>query len=460
MTAFLLNCVSCAAQPAPTASPAPAGFDNQTNGFEPQAAFDDDLKNFESVESVKDGLGPVYNSTSCVSCHQNPVTGGPSQVAVLRAGHYDRLKRQFVEPPGGSLIFQRAIDASIQAGVSPGNEIRTLRMATNVLGNGFIECIADDDIRKVQLAQPKGMRGAIVLVPVAVAPAAGGGFTFGERVGRFGWKCQDASLLNFSAGAYINEMGITSPLQPKENSSVGRDVTPFDTVADPEDQAAADHPFGKDVEAFTRFMRSTKAPPTDPKPLDPAAVERGKALFMNNERTGCAICHVPDWTTMAAGTTVADFSVPDALGNKVIRPFTDLMLHDVNTGDGIVQTQHAQRPPRGCENTKYAKIEEGPNVHRALNDMFQYHEDDAAKGDNRSKRRVFKSSLVSTAHMIRTAPLWGLRTRPQLMHDGLSLTVDEAIRRHGNQAHESKHNYVYDLTEAERNDLLIFLGSL
>src|SRR5262245_18236877 len=65
---------------------APTGFDNSTNRFEGQDVFDKDLQKFEEVEATPDGLGPVYNATSCVSCHQNPVTGSSCQVAELRAG--------------------------------------------------------------------------------------------------------------------------------------------------------------------------------------------------------------------------------------------------------------------------------------------------------------------------------------------------------------------------------------
>src|SRR5262249_6380186 len=67
---------------------APTGFNNSTNGFEAQEAFDKDRETFEEVEAISDGLGPVYNATSCVSCHQNPVTGSSSQIAELRAGHH------------------------------------------------------------------------------------------------------------------------------------------------------------------------------------------------------------------------------------------------------------------------------------------------------------------------------------------------------------------------------------
>ena len=80
------------------------------------------------------------------------------------------------------------------------------------------------------------------------------------RIGRFGWKSQHASLESFAADAYLNEMGITSPLLPDENTSLGRFVgfgTPYDPVPDPEDD-------GVDVRAFANFMRATKAPPRGP----------------------------------------------------------------------------------------------------------------------------------------------------------------------------------------------------
>src|SRR5689334_14915328 len=97
------------------ADEAAAGFDDQSNGAESQKDFEKFRDAFQEVDTdtAEDGLGPVFNGTSCVSCHQNPIVGGPSQVSVIRAGHFDPIKNIFVEPPGGSLIFQRAIDASI-----------------------------------------------------------------------------------------------------------------------------------------------------------------------------------------------------------------------------------------------------------------------------------------------------------------------------------------------------------
>ena len=93
-----------------SASEAPAGFDNQTNGFTTQAVFDANKEEFEQRETAEDGLGPVYNAQSCAECHANPVAGAASQVSAFRAGHFNGS--QFVDHPGGSLIANRAIDAA------------------------------------------------------------------------------------------------------------------------------------------------------------------------------------------------------------------------------------------------------------------------------------------------------------------------------------------------------------
>jgi hypothetical protein len=149
--------------------------------------------------------------------------------------------------------------------------------------------------------QPEAMSGTAVKVPVLEAGSK-------ARIGRFGWKGQHASLESFSADAYLNEMGITTPLFPEENTSNDRFVgygSDYDPVPDPEDD-------GVDVVAFANFMRATKAPPRGPVNDDVLA---GDALF--NE-IGCAICHTPSITTAPPGTKIngGAFTVPDALGNK------------------------------------------------------------------------------------------------------------------------------------------------
>jgi CxxC motif-containing protein (DUF1111 family) len=475
--------VSLEDQAMPTPVEAPTGFNNTTNGFEGQDTFDKDRQKFEEVEAISDGLGPVYNATSCVSCHQNPVSGSSSQIAELRAGHHepdpdDPKKVIFVESPGGSLIHQRAIDAAIQEHVLPEETVRTLRMSTNILGNGFVEVIPDLDILKLRAGQPKGMKGLAVAVPVVVTGKQGVGgnfdFVFVERIGRFGWKCQEASLVNFSAGAYLNEMGITNPLNPKEDLSNGRVVSQFDQVPDPEDKVDPkdpdnqDHPFGDDVKAFTRFLRSTKAPPRDFSLAATKDVQEGEKLFRNNEELGCAICHHPDFTMPKAGTPIQALfagdksspgsdlgTVPRALGDKIIHPFSDFMLHDIGTGDGIAQTQHAQRPARGTERLQRAPA-------KTLS------QEGVARVQARPRtgaRRILSDEPgldQRTINMIRTAPLWGLRVRPQLLHDGSALTIDEAIRRHKGQAEEVTKKYLRLVVEhpEQARQLIAFLESL
>src|SRR5262249_56495787 len=135
----------------------------------------------------------------------------------------------FTDPPGGSLNNDRAIDASIQERVAGADNVIALRSSLNTLGDGFIEALPDSFFNNTRTAQPSGMKGTIINVPVSDGPA---GTT---RIARFGWKNQHASLLSFSADAYLNEMGITSPLQPTENTSNGVSVAAFDPRADPGD---------------------------------------------------------------------------------------------------------------------------------------------------------------------------------------------------------------------------------
>jgi CxxC motif-containing protein (DUF1111 family) len=372
---------------------APTGFDNRTNGLTDQAMFEADLKVFEEIETIEDGLGPVYNARACAECHSNPVIGGNSQISELRVGYFD--EKRFIEHPGGSLIQQRAIDAAIQEHLLDGYDVRTFRMAPSVLGAGFIEAIPSQTLADLASKQPSlsdgRIAGQLIKVPVLEADQA-------LRAGRFGWKNQHASLISFAADAYLNEMGITSPLQPTENTSGGRSVEAFDEVPDPEDD-------GEDIEIFARFMRATKAPPRDDELAATPDARAGEQIF---QQIGCAICHVSTIVTATPGTVIngGAFTVPEALGNKIIHPFSDFLLHDVGTGDGIVQN--------GGQGTR---------------------------------------------NKIRTAPLWGLRTRPRFMHDGLSLTLTDAILRHAREALEVIDQY-RALSTTEKDQLLVFLQSL
>jgi len=399
------------AQAATTATPAPveapAAFDNATNGYLPQgppfedidedtvvplASFNDNRFIFEEAETIEDGLGPTYNAQGCRECHQNVVTGGASQIAEHRTG---RLQAgQFFESLGGSLVHSRAIRADIVERVAFQDTIRTLRISTNTLGAGFVEAIANSTLLALRSSQPFSMRGTAVSVPVLEASGQ-------LRISRFGWKSQHASLQSFSADAYLNEMGITTPTLPDENTSSGVYVgmgSGYDDVADPEDD-------GIDVIAFADFMRATKAPPRGPQT---STTRAGEALF---NQIGCAVCHTPAIVTASAGTVIngGAFVVPAALASKTIHPYSDFLLHDIGSGDGIPLLPGA--------------------------------------------------AYAGTASQIRTAPLWALRTRNRLMHDGLSFTQQDAIARHGGQAAGVRARF-QRLSAAEQAQLLAFLDSL
>ena len=378
---------------------APTGFDNQTNGCVDQATHDADRAVFEDVEGTADGLGPTFNGTSCAGCHSTPVTGGVSNVTELRAGHLDRdgnfvAATAFVnfgqEPiPNRSLINLNAICPAAQETLTNADPIRALRLTVNVLGDGYVDAIDDTTLQAIAANQPAGMRGTYLVLSEA-------GLT--NRVtGRFGWKDQHAGLLAFNSDAYLNEMGISNRLTPNQD-----DVThQCDTVPDPED--APDNIGDDDIVAFSRFIEATKAPPRDTALAATASAQAGSQLF---DQIGCSTCHVRTIVTAPPGQIRgADGPVPECLGNKTIHPFSDFLLHNIGTGDGIAQiSQH-------------------------------------------------------TRLRLRTAPLWGLRTHPAFMHDGGSPTILDAIQRHSGQA-ETVRTQFNNLSATQRDQVLTFLNSL
>jgi CxxC motif-containing protein (DUF1111 family) len=369
------------------AAEAPAGFDNSTNGHLSQKLFDEFRQTFEEEEEIEDGLGPVFNDVGCANCHSVPVTGGSSTTFETRAGSLLR-SGEFVEHPGGSLVHDNAISPEILERILPGED-HTLRGSLGVLGDGFVEAIADDTLVSISNNQPSDVRGLVIRVPVLEANGS-------SRVGRFGWKNQHASLRSFAADAYLNEMGITSPLQPSENSSDGKSVAAYDKVLDPEDD-------GEDIGKFAEFMRATKVPPRGP--ISAADDKAGQEIF---DRIGCGSCHVSTIVTAPVGTAINGntFHVPPALGNKTIHPYSDFLLHDIGTGDPIVQ-----------------------------------------------------NGGIATYDKVRTTPLWGLRTRGPFLHDGKSKTIVDAIRRHDGQAAKASAAF-NSLSKRDTDTLLTFLDSL
>jgi CxxC motif-containing protein (DUF1111 family) len=430
----VLVCAACTATatyapvpPAPAperVAEAPAAFDGLPNGMVDLATHRADQAAFDGQEEISSGLGPLYNAHSCRDCHENPVAGGASQVTELRAGHRTaqgefrfpevRIGGGTVVVTGRTLINDKAIcpgaefpDHDAQEHLPDLEDIRALRISISLLGDGYVEAVPDELLQAIarwQCGQSE--------VGVWGSDAGPGARVAGNGPRRtFGWKGQHASLLSFSADAYLNEMGVTSPLRPADVTSL------CDTVPDPED--GPDATGATDVDRFARFIRATKAPPRDARLAATPEARNGSTLF---ETIGCAVCHAPTLTTMPAGTPLfgGPYRVPQALGSRTIHPYSDYLMHDVGTGDGMVLAVPEHHGPQ------FMKMQ---------------------------------GSFAASANRMRTAPLWGLRTRSRLMHDGLSFTLREAIARHQGEAGSARKAFDA-LPQQSQEQLLAFLRSL
>src|SRR5258708_4808183 len=324
---------------------APAGFNTPSfnsaasvsNGDDEPAGdtFALDQQIFERNHQAKSdnpgetGLGPVYNGTACVTCHENPNTGGASQITELRVGHTG-ANGNFVNPTifinngqntitGRSIVNDRAICPEAQEHIPPTENIRALRAVLNTLGDGFVEAIDDQTLIAIAANQPglsEGkIHGEIVNAPVFEAPGQ-------TRVGRFGWKDQHGSLLSFAGDAYLNEMGVTSRLRPKDVTTVCK------TTTDPED--VPDTLGLADIDHFAQFIRATTVPPRDTALAATSSAQHGQHLF---QHLGCSTCHVPAIATAPVGTVFngGTFTVPPPVGNKGIPPYTHFLLHHILT---------------------------------------------------------------------------------------------------------------------------------
>ena len=427
---------------------AKTGFDDQSidQNFVSDFTHHQDQLTFDAVDFITDGLGPVYNAQSCRECHQNTVSGGISQVNELRAAIKTSDANTTTDPNvaikddagtlhlirNRSLINDRAIcpagkllftvlpdgtnfdhkDAQIQERVDnivdghgnpipPDQIVTTFRTSLNLMGDGLVEAVNSNDFQTVANNQPASMRGTLIAVKLL---EVSGDPVF--RIGRFGWKNQQASLLSFSSDAYLNEMGITNKFDP-DGLGPGIDVTDVcDDVPQPNHNDIEDEE--NDIDAFARFMRATKAPPRAPHcetcPSPDTQIAKGSQLFTEMK---CDVCHFRTFVTQPVGTWINGhtFQIPQGLGCRQFHPFGDFLLHDLGTVD----------------------ITQG----------------------------------LAPANRVRTPPLWGVRTRDRLMHDGQSLTFVDAIRRHHNQA-QASFDAFFDPArpDSDRAAVIAFLKSL
>lgn len=282
---------------------------------------------FEQVETVATGLGPVFNDTSCAACHASPAVGGDSEIVETRFGTLTDHRFDPLTPLGGSLVQSQGIgqiaSCDYAGEVVPVEATIVVHRKTQPLfGLGLVDNVPDAGFHRIAAHQRR------------VAPSTAGrahmvkDVTTGRvAVGRFGHKAQVPSLRHFAADAYLNEMGITNPFFPDENCPQGDcALLACDPLPDPEDA-------GADVEAFTRFMTLLGPPPRGP--ITPP-VQAGAEVFDN---LGCAVCHVP--TLKTGPHSIA------ALDHVTFQPFSDFLLHDMGSlGDGIEQGRASGREMR------------------------------------------------------------------------------------------------------------------
>ena len=344
------------------------------------------LEDFREIEEASEGLGPLFNGTGCASCHNVPVIGGGSPMTEMRAGARDADGAFRIV--GGTTLYQlfSIPDHRCQSQVPTEATVVARRMSIPLFGAGLIEAIPDETLLALEDPFDRDRDGISGRAAVITDVATGH-----RRVGRFGWKAQVATLLTFSGDAYTNEMGITNEVFPNEpygGISEAR-MRECDRVTDPED--LRDPRTGKraidNFEAFMKFLAPLpRGPITD-------EVRAGEQVF---NAIGCASCHVPALMTGPNASA--------ALGRKAVPLYSDLLLHDIGTGDGIAQ--------------------EG-----------------AQPGE------------------IRTPALWGLRFRRPLMHDGRAMTTAEAIRQHAGEAAGVMEQF-RRASDEMRRALFAFLDSL
>jgi CxxC motif-containing protein (DUF1111 family) len=345
------------------------------------------LDDFLEVEASEEGLGPAFNGTSCAVCHNIPTIGGAGTMAELRAGRRNASGQfETLDASGDTLFHMFSVPGhGCQPVLPEDTNVFARRVPIPLFGAGLVEAIPDETLLALEDPNDRNGDGVSGRAGLIVDVESGE-----RRVGRFGWKSQHATLIVFGADAYRNEMGITNDLFPHESAfGITADrMRLCDPFSDPED-VRDPRTRRRGIDNFASFMRFL-APVAREGPND--QIRAGEQVFA---AIGCATCHVP---TLETGPNANPL-----FHRKTVALFSDLLLHDVGTGDGI--KQGAAEP-----------------------------------------------------NEIRTPALWGLRLRRPLLHDG-SATLDEAIRRHAQEAELARRGFER-LSDIDRAALLAFLRSL
>ena len=389
--------------------------------------------NFMAQEEIDEGLGPIFNAEGCAVCHDAGAVGGASATRIER--RYGRFVNGLFDPlgnRGGSLrqlftvgpftgLNGQACNPPLEVEPAEATVHNVGRLTTPLFGLGLVDAMPDSFFTGMAASEPIATRGIANIVSTVLPNDRDVNQSIGgQRVGRFGWKAGVPNLLQFAADAYLNEMGITT-----QSCFRGVSVTAFATESAPNgipvpagcDDLAPPPPAGvpagtddavgscaggitkiqKDIDNFKRFMTNLAPPPRDLS--NSGAIARGTPLY---DSIGCAACH-----TRRVFTTPgpAPNGVPS---NTNFQPFSDFLVHDMG----------------------------------ALGDLI------GNAGDT-----------VAVTRRMRTAPLWGVRFRPLLLHDGRCTNVACAIGAHDGQAATARDRF-NALTAAQRTDVVNFVLSM
>jgi CxxC motif-containing protein (DUF1111 family) len=388
------------------------------------------------ISPVLDGLGPMFNRTSCRECHEGngrgfppENVGDPMKSMLVRLSipgadehggpnlvpHYgDQLQDRAIDgvlPEGQAIITYEEIAGEFgdgtpfslrkptveivntQYGDLPADTLMSARVATPVIGLGLLQAVPIETMEA--LADPDDENGDGISGRINIAWDAP---SQQMAPGRFGWKANVPSIRHQTAGAALGDMGLTSAIFVEDLCEpVQEDCR---TVAE-KIAAAADTPeIHPELFAGMEMYMMLLAVPAQ-RDADSPAVQAGEALFRG---IGCSGCHMP---TLITG----EGDLPPNT-KKVIHPFTDLLVHDM--GEGLADN----RPDYGASGSEW-----------------------------------------------RTQPLWGIGLTYEVggedrhLHDGRARSITEAILWHGGEA-EGPREVFRNLAKEQRDELLAFLGSL
>jgi CxxC motif-containing protein (DUF1111 family) len=406
---------------------------------------------FNTFEDIDDGLGPIFNAQACGQCHSNGAIGGAGEQIERRFGRFDNGVFNPLANEGGSLrqlftvgsftaLNGQSCNVPLEREPADATVHNVGRLTTPTFGLGLVDSMPDSFFDGLVAAEPAAQRGTVNRGQIVLPNPGDSGQAIGTtRVTRFGWKAGVPSMIQFSADAYVNEMGITT-----QSCSRGTAITAFSVESAPngvpvsancDDRAprqTGTNPGGltatqwsqvddavgacaggltevqDDVFLFATFMTALAPGPRDLS--DQISVTRGQPLF---SQVGCNNCHVT--TTFRTPANPAPVSIDGAgsesvrvPGNFAFNPFSDFAVHDMGSlGDQIGNA-----------------------------------------GDSQARTR-----------QMRTAPLWGVRFRNHLLHDGRCSDVPCAVRAHDGQAAAAR-NAFNALSSDNQHNIVQFVRSL